>query len=147
MKQLKKIWGKVSRGAKLILVLGVSTILLGSWAMVASEPAPIRGGNAPTITPEPTVQDNSSAAYTMAKRAVEARLKAPATADFPWLNYTVNQLSDGTYVVTSYVDAENSFGAKIRSNWTVQLKHLGGDRLDVANWDISVLEIDGESYL
>lgn len=58
----------------------------------------------------------------LSQQAVESKLKAPKTADFPvsYDNYAIHQNGD-VYTVTSYVDAENSFGAKIRSNFTVEL--------------------------
>ena len=49
------------------------------------------------------------------KRAVESHLKAPATADFTVVSATKE--SSREWTVTGTVDAENSFGAKIRNNW------------------------------
>ena len=50
------------------------------------------------------------------KHATRLQLKAPSTADFaPWEEWTAYR--DGTKrVVTGYVDAQNSFGAKLRNN-------------------------------
>lgn len=51
-----------------------------------------------------------------AEKQVKNMLKAPSTADFPWSSGNVSyDLDKKTYKVSSYVDAENSFGAKIRS--------------------------------
>lgn len=56
--------------------------------------------------------------WTDAQDAVKEELKAPSTAKFPWdYESYVTDNGDGTYTVTSYVDAENSFGAKIRSKF------------------------------
>lgn len=53
---------------------------------------------------------------------IEAWLKAPATAEFPncyrhddLVNTQPIEGAPGAYLVTTYVDAQNSFGAKIRS--------------------------------
>jgi hypothetical protein len=62
--------------------------------------------------------DIQAQAWTVAKDAVESQLKAPATESFPWLDYTVTK-HDSKYYVVSYVDAENSFGAKIRTKFVV----------------------------
>jgi hypothetical protein len=63
-----------------------------------------------------------STVITISQQAVEKKLKAPSTAKFPFEydNYVIYKNGD-TYTVSSYVDAENSFGAKIRSNFTVEL--------------------------
>jgi hypothetical protein len=58
-----------------------------------------------------------------AQKLITAALKAPSTADFPgciwnaneyWYQETVN-----TAVLTGYVDAQNSFGAKLRNHYAV----------------------------
>jgi hypothetical protein len=54
-----------------------------------------------------------------AEKAVRASLKAPSTAKFPSEGRRVMEQSKGEYLVTGTVDAENSFGAKLRSNWKV----------------------------
>ncbi len=52
-------------------------------------------------------------AYVMSQEFVKERLKAPATADFPWYDESfVKELGDNKFEVNAYVDAENSFGAK-----------------------------------
>lgn len=68
-------------------------------------------------------EDREWDAYYTATQFVEKRLKAPKTAEFPNSKYaSVQLLEDGaTYKVYAYVDAENSFGAKIRSNWYAKL--------------------------
>ena len=58
------------------------------------------------------------------QRAVKNELKAPSTAKFPvYSSFDVNSThrSDGKYEVSSYVDAENSFGVPIRSYFTVYI--------------------------
>jgi len=49
-------------------------------------------------------------------------LKAPSTAKFPALPYEVVDLEDGRYKIISYVDSQNSFGAMLRSDWSVVMK-------------------------
>lgn len=49
--------------------------------------------------------------------SVESILKSPKSADFPWADWSYGK--NRFYIaVQSYVDAENSFGAEIRSNFT-----------------------------
>lgn len=53
---------------------------------------------------------------------VEDQLKAPSTADF----HDDDVSGDGPWTITGSVDAENSFGAKIRTSWTCDIR-LDGD--------------------
>lgn len=55
---------------------------------------------------------------------VKNRLKSPSTAKFddPCESCVVKQ-DDGTWVVNSYVDAQNSFGAMIRENYICKMSY------------------------
>ena len=63
-----------------------------------------------------STSDSQTAASVMCEKFVRGQLKAPSTARFPpgTAKDIVNQ-GDSQYKVSSYVDAENSFGAKIGS--------------------------------
>lgn len=53
---------------------------------------------------------------------VESMLKAPKTADFPTISHwKITPLGDDKYQTASYVDAENSFGAQIRTNFACEM--------------------------
>lgn len=56
-----------------------------------------------------------------AKDIVKSRLKAPSTASFCSQSSATITKSGRTWTITGYVDAENSFGAMIRNNFTVQI--------------------------
>jgi hypothetical protein len=59
-----------------------------------------------------------TAAYTC-QDAVRARLKAPAGAEFQGVREAaIKELDNGNYRISSYVDAANSFGAKLRTPYT-----------------------------
>lgn len=60
-----------------------------------------------------------------AKEFVKNGLKAPSTAVFPSSDgeYSVSTLAENTFTVVGYVDAENSFGAKLRSKFVVKLRY------------------------
>ena len=47
-------------------------------------------------------------------------------------------------MIESYVDAQNSFGAQIRTEWIVVLTHTGGNWANSSNWDLGELIFDGE---
>ena len=75
--------------------------------------------------------DSESDAKICAKMAVEDRLKAPSTADFcSFGEMEATYLGDDRWKVTGYVDAENSFGAMLRQNWTVTLTLTGSGFTD-----------------
>jgi hypothetical protein len=64
---------------------------------------------------------------TFAQLLVEKRLTAPSTAKHPWgsSNYKITDLGGNRYTVSSYVDSQNSFGARIRTNYAVTIKKSG----------------------
>lgn len=68
-----------------------------------------------------------SAVKTGAQAIVREQLKAPSTAAFS--NVEIEDKDEyGRYLVTLTVDAQNGFGAMLRSQWVVVLRYTGGDR-------------------
>jgi hypothetical protein len=61
-------------------------------------------------------QVNEQTAITACENSVKAQLKAPSTAGFS--DEQATKLSAVRYAVSGFVDAENSFGAKIRNAWS-----------------------------
>ena len=61
----------------------------------------------------------------IARQFVKQQLKAPSTADFPYDDYEYEcvEKTNNRWLVKSYVDAENSFGAKLRQKWWVEMKY------------------------
>ena len=64
-----------------------------------------------------TDSEFKATAYVCAKYEVEAYLKAPSTAKFQASPDAVIYKQDSYYIIESYVDAQNSFGAMIRTNF------------------------------
>lgn len=84
-----------------------------------------------------------STAVVMCKDFVKSSLVSPSTADFPWLDHTVQKLGQGTYIVRSYVDAQNKFGAMIRANYSCEVKYRGqGDEFLNSSWELRDLQIN-----
>jgi len=77
--------------------------------------------------------------HIQAQQFVLRGLKAPSTAKFPALPYNTSADGNGLYKVDSFVDSENSFGAMIRSDWTV-LMRLSGE-----TWTLERMIIGGEA--
>lgn len=78
----------------------------------------------------------------MAKDYVLVSLKAPSTAEFDYTHkFMINETEKGLYEVASYVDSQNSFGAKIRSNWYVKIRYISGDAYMKKNWKLEDIKI------
>lgn len=69
---------------------------------------------------------NYSDAFVYGKEYVKQNLKAPSTAKFgSYGNSSVQHYTGCKFVVTGYVDSQNSFGAMLRSNYSVTLTPSG----------------------
>ena len=84
-------------------------------------------------------RDNSGPAYNMMEYIAKDRiLKSPSTAEFPGifdgkLDH-VRALGNQTYRIVSYVDAQNGFGAQIRTRFVCEIKQTGPGMLN--DWQI-----------
>ena len=72
------------------------------------------------------------------QRAVLSKLKAPSTADFPDCAWTaashVSYKGDGSYEFSSWVDAQNGFGAQIRTYYDgVAVSDTKADRFEITS--------------
>ena len=80
-------------------------------------------------------------AFEMCKDSVKNKLKAPSTATFRNFYQKDGEVvvsgSAGSYRIVSTVDAQNSFGAKIRSSFSCLASYKGADR-----WSVSSTLID-----
>lgn len=80
--------------------------------------------------------------FSSAEDAIKKLLKSPSTAEFPsrvWSDGWGISISDGIVTVSSYVDAQNSFGAMLRSYFTVQYRISDGHGI--------YLEFDDQIYI
>ncbi|MBI3921313.1 MAG: hypothetical protein HY318_07850 [Armatimonadetes bacterium] len=76
-------------------------------------------------------------AYFWSQEYVKAALKAPSTAKFPWYSDSfVSDLGGGRFEVRAYVDAQNAFGAMLRSNYTCVVSSTTGDHWTLESIDI-----------
>jgi hypothetical protein len=76
----------------------------------------------------------------MSQEFVKKNLKAPSTAKFPnpyGRDIDCTKLGNNRFKVVSYVDAENSFGAMIRTNYVAVVKYKGSE-----HWTLESLEFD-----
>lgn len=83
----------------------------------------------------PPTYDRFSA-QTECERFVSDRLKAPSSADFaPMRDLKISGDGNGPWVVEGYVDAQNSFGAKIRNRYSCSVI-FNGDRVSLLGLSI-----------
>lgn len=77
-----------------------------------------------TLTP---TDDEKGFAWAVAEREVKNILKSPSTAKFPfsYYNQTIKKASGNKFQVKSYVEAQNSFGAMIKTNFVVEFEKTG----------------------
>ena len=71
-------------------------------------------------------KDRTVDARSTCQEWVKQQLKAPGSADFGGQSATGS--GQGPWTITGWVDAQNSFGAKLRTNWTCSVR-LEGDTL------------------
>lgn len=72
---------------------------------------------------------SDTAAFVMCQEFVKDRLQTPSTARFPLVREaTIRSTGSNEWSVTSHVDAQNVFGAQVRTRWTCDIEYVGGDQ-------------------
>lgn len=71
--------------------------------------------------------DNISA-FVMCQKFVRDSLKAPSTAKFADYNDKTISSNGNRFNVISYVDAQNSFGAMVRTSYICEVEYIGDDK-------------------
>jgi len=85
-------------------------------------------------------ENKKKSIYYGVQKEVKNKLKAPSTAEFPIYDESfVEQVDDTHYTVNCYVDAENGFGAKLRSNYSCDIEY---EYEDDSSYTIKNLIID-----
>ncbi|MCY1439063.1 hypothetical protein D9M71_552830 [compost metagenome] len=75
--------------------------------------------------------NDSTMAYVMSQNFVKQRLKSPASADFPFIsnqNVSSTPIGNCKFHVAAYVDAQNTFGAKIRTPYIAILEYKPSEK-------------------
>ncbi|MBY0244796.1 MAG: hypothetical protein K2Q03_05005 [Sphingobacteriaceae bacterium] len=79
-------------------------------------------------------QDLKTNALVIYEDFVKKKLDSPSTADFQSVFSASTLIKDSNVAIRSYVDHQNAFGATVRTNFIITLKHLGGSKADPNNW-------------
>ena len=81
--------------------------------------------------------------YVIAQDIVMQYLKNPTSAKFPWGTDEIGFAKSGNVIaVQGYVDATNSFGGQVRSQWTVEFRVTD---LAALSYEILYVNVDGQS--
>jgi hypothetical protein len=116
---------------------------MGFCSLLTSRTPSTPGASSRPAATQPRQEHSESIAQTICKELVKASLKSPSTADFPWTDYRRQTHGGGKYTVRSYVDAQNSFGATLRSQWRCTITYGGsGSGFLPQNWTINDLTIE-----
>ena len=90
-------------------------------------------------------KDYKTMAFIQCQLHVQDRLKAPSTADFPASSLTdIRDTGNNVFEIRSYVDAQNSFGAMIRTNFFCKIQYVGTPQDDESNpayWTLLQLDL------
>jgi hypothetical protein len=85
--------------------------------------------------------NDTTTAFVMSQEFVKRNLKAPSTAEFPWITddqVAVSTKADCGFRVIGWVNAQNGFGAQIRSKYVVDLKYLDDE---AGTWQLTDISI------
>lgn len=83
--------------------------------------------------------DEKGYAVAVAKAEIKSRLKSPSSAKFPSLfsEYTITKSGSNTFTVSSYFDAQNSFGTFLRKTYTLKFTKTGSETYILNNVKIN----------
>lgn len=90
-------------------------------------------------------KDYKTMALVQCEIYVQNRLKSPSSAKFASTsNSNIQDLGNSVYQVNSYVDAQNSFGAMLRTDYSCKIEYTGDAASDESNsqfWKLHQLDI------
>lgn len=105
---------------------GLAALMTVLTVVVAAQEGPQRSSK-----PSTSASDDRKDAWFECKVAVLGLLKSPGSAEFPWYEPTFVAGASPSYLVNAYVDAQNSFGATVRTPFDCAITKTGsGWRVD-----------------
>lgn len=125
------------KGTQSSSLWAVVAIFACLWMFISN--IQIGGSSKPVVVKDWKSDDASIMAYVMMEDFVKRQLKAPASADFPSFSdgrdRHITRLAGQKYRITSWVDAQNGFGAKIRNHFIGEIEQTSEDK-----WHLRSLE-------
>jgi hypothetical protein len=137
----KKIWKIV--GIAFVVLCALSYIS----GRVSKKPVPAQAQPVVEIpaVPQPEkweTENNRAMAWIKVQDAIKQNLKAPATAKFPGIldlggDLIIEQRENHNYLIKAYVDAQNDYGALIRTHFTAVIQQVSenGWRIDSLDFE------------
>jgi hypothetical protein len=120
------IWRRdISLSPKVIEVLAPAVVIFGVAGLIIWMLLPAEESPAEVAERRAGVCSDTTMAFVMSQEFVRRTLKAPATAEFPFITspgVSTRNVGECTFEVSAYVDAENSFGANIRTPYSLIMK-------------------------
>lgn len=83
-------------------------------------------------------QCNAPAAYVMSQKFVKDRLKSPSSADFPSSPESAVKTAHCSFRIVSWVDAQNAFGATLRTRYQADMRFDG----ETERWTAQSIRLD-----
>jgi hypothetical protein len=121
-----ELWSKARSARRRHGIIGtVVVVLLVGWCSIYSASNDDRSGNKTSSRAERECNDEI-AAFVGTQEFVSKSLRSPSTAEFPSIaddNVSVTPLGNCAYQIIAYVDAENGFGATIRTYYTAIMEY------------------------
>lgn len=117
---------------KFKITVGEVKDIWGNWDVMqkVAQLRPDPSANKPVgFVPREASDSDGAFIWTIAKEEVKKQLKSPSTAKFPLVYHSgdIMEIEQGVFTVNSYVDAQNSFGATIRSEFMLIITKTGQD--------------------
>ena len=118
---------KPTQDEKVKIIAWIITFALFLWLFFSVKSCfnDVTNIETPTSTTEKR-QYSVFEALTASQFFVEEKLKAPATAKFDYSVRATTQLNDTVFLVKSFVDSENSFGALLRMDYSCTITFSNG---------------------
>lgn len=86
----------------------------------------------PSVSQPTEYKEDKYMAYAAMQHIVEQKLTSPSTASFPWgMSDHVKYIGDNQYMISSWVDSQNGFGATVRTNFSGVVEQTGEESWDV----------------
>lgn len=138
-KNKQKSARKPGRLGRFVLYGALAVVAILALGEMSSKNKDIDEGGAATATTETKPKEEESTgtytvkrdcgtkteAFVMSQSFVKQQLRSPSTADFPYSNKaSIVPGENCTYAVASYVDAQNGFGATVRSKWYTVVQYF-----------------------
>ena len=126
----------------IVAIIVVFAVVIGFraiFSMGRNQPSPQPAPAPAPVVVKPDTPENQDpyTAFGISKKFMERQLKAPASAKWP--SFSDDRVDVGfaqksqLWIVKSYVDSQNSYGALIRTLYVISLEYIPGEGWKMAD--------------